>query len=100
MLNNQPMGFYNPATLVKDAQRHGLRIKPIDVTRSDWRCKLHNLTLRLGLRYARGLRQSAGEALVRERARAPFASVEDLARRGPQLPKNELVLPGGNGAVT
>ncbi len=40
MLNNQPMGFYNPATLVKDAQRHGLRIKPIDITRSDWLCSL------------------------------------------------------------
>ena len=40
MLNNQPMGFYSPATLVKDAQRHGLRIRPIDVTCSDWLCTL------------------------------------------------------------
>src|SRR6187549_571107 len=40
ILNNQPMGFYSPATLVKDAQRHGLRIKPIDVTKSDWLCTL------------------------------------------------------------
>jgi error-prone DNA polymerase len=99
MLNNQPMGFYNPATLVKDAQRHGLRIKPIDVTTSDWRCTLDNLTLRLGLRYAHGLRQSAGEALVRERARAPFASVEDLARRVPELQKSELVLLAEIGAL-
>ena len=38
MLNNQPMGFYHPATLVKDAQRHGLRVLPIDVTKSDWVC--------------------------------------------------------------
>src|ERR1700726_142792 len=61
MLNNQPMGFYNPATLVKDAQRHGLRVKPIDVTRSDWLCKLDRIAepgkigerfaMRLGLRY-------------------------------------------------
>ncbi|HKV46726.1 MAG TPA: error-prone DNA polymerase, partial [Candidatus Acidoferrales bacterium] len=43
MLNNQPMGFYNPATLVKDAQRHGLRIKPIDITRSDWFCTLERI---------------------------------------------------------
>src|SRR6187549_3970228 len=40
ILNNQPMGFYSPATLVKDAQRHGLNIKPIDVTKSDWLCTL------------------------------------------------------------
>src|SRR5262249_31586424 len=40
MLNNQPMGFYSPATLVKDAQRHGLRVRPIDVTKSDWICTL------------------------------------------------------------
>jgi error-prone DNA polymerase len=99
ILNNQPMGFYNPATLVKDAQRHGLRIKPIDVTKSDWRCTLDNLTLRLGLCYARGLRQSAGEALVCERARAPFTSVEDLARRVPELQKSELVLLAEIGAL-
>src|SRR4030095_10575502 len=40
ILNNQPMGFYSPATLVKDAQRHGLKVKPIDVTKSDWLCTL------------------------------------------------------------
>src|SRR5437667_10767595 len=40
MLNNQPMGFYCPATLVKDAQRHGLKVKPIDITKSDWLCTL------------------------------------------------------------
>jgi len=69
------------------------------VTTSDWKCTLDNLTLRLGLRYARGLRQSAGEALVRERARAPFASVEDLARRVPELQKSELVLLAEIGAL-
>src|SRR5882724_143264 len=40
MLNNQPMGFYHPATLVKDAQRHGLHFRPIDVTRSEWNCTI------------------------------------------------------------
>ena len=44
MLNNQPMGFYSPATLVKDAQRHGLKTRPIDVTRSDWECTLEEGT--------------------------------------------------------
>jgi len=99
MLNNQPMGFYNPATLVKDAQRHGLKIKPIDVTKSGWPCTLEDLTLRVGLCYVRGLRQSAGEALVRERARAKFASVDDLARRVPELQKSELVLLAEIGAL-
>ena len=80
LLNNQPMGFYNPATLVKDAQRHGLRVKPIDVQRSDWFCTLEpesgsgaeRFALRLGLLYARGLRKESGEALVRARATSPF----------------------------
>src|SRR5262249_46889274 len=40
LLNNQPMGFYQPATLIKDAQRHGLTIEPIDITRSNWACSL------------------------------------------------------------
>ena len=48
MLNNQPMGFYQPATLVKDAQRHGLRVRPIDVTCSDWLCKLEPREFSIG----------------------------------------------------
>ena len=59
LLNNQPMGFYQPSTMVKDAQRHGLKIRPIDVTCSDWPCTLEKqpqgFAVRLGLRYARGL---------------------------------------------
>ncbi len=55
MLNNQPMGFYSPAVLVKDAQRHGLRVLPVDITRSEWDCTLENMNLRLGLRYVRRL---------------------------------------------
>jgi error-prone DNA polymerase len=46
LLNNQPMGFYHPATIVKDAQRHGLKILPIDVTKSDWKCKLEEVVSR------------------------------------------------------
>ncbi len=74
LLNNWPMGFYHPATIVKDAQRHGLRVKPVDVTRSDWNCTLepadegHASTLRIGLRYVRGLQQASAEALVHQRA--------------------------------
>src|SRR5208283_5036059 len=40
LLNNQPMGFYHPSTIVKDAQRHGLRVKPVDIMRSEWQCTL------------------------------------------------------------
>jgi error-prone DNA polymerase len=87
MLNNQPMGFYHPSTLIKDAQRHGLRVKPVDVTVSDWLCTLEMPALRLGLRYVRGLREEAGQAIVRRR---PFASIDDLVRRVPELRKDEL----------
>src|SRR2546430_16354964 len=87
MLNCWPMGFYSPATLVKDAQRRGVRVRPIDAARSDWLCTLERigpeeeLRLRLGLRYARGLRETVGKKIVEERARAPFASIADLAAR-------------------
>jgi len=99
MLNNQPMGFYSPATLVKDAQRHGLKIKPIDVTKSDWLCTLEGDALRIGMRYIKGMRESAAQAIVRERAAAPFTSVDDLARRVPELQKRELVFLAEVGAL-
>jgi DNA polymerase III alpha subunit len=188
LLNNQPMGFYHPSTLVKDAQRHGLKVLPMDVTRSDWKCTLEptchpergrtireadrpaeskdpcafltastldfqdrcdnsigqceqrfggrgpstpqshslrerdccaqddntrtelqtpnrhqklkpNIALRLGLKYTRGLREPAGQALVRERSLAPFASVQDLVRRVPELRKDELTTLAEIGAL-
>ena len=65
MLNNQPMGFYHPATLVKDAQRHGVRFAPIDVQTSDWLCRVDpDGRVRLGLMYVNGLRQETGKALA------------------------------------
>ena len=71
LLNNQPMGFYSAATIVKDAQRHGLRVRPIDVTYSDWDCSLEEadgkIVMRVGLHYVRGLQQIAGESLVQAR---------------------------------
>jgi error-prone DNA polymerase len=156
LLNNQPMGFYSPATIVKDAQRHGLKVLPVDVMKSEWGCTLeHSVSpqqsvgkpddgrsslvvgqdkgdvnsmrsssegakdyspqrkpwvreenrqvpegrknpiqntpqLRLGLRYVRGLHQEAGQAITRERNRAPFHSIHDLVQRVPELRKNEL----------
>jgi len=157
LLNNWPMGFYHPATVVKDAQRHGLRVKPVDVTRSDWNCTLEevekvepsqppeashpersrpireanqpaeskdpyfstkiapisdrrhthnaesgaksNFALRIGLRYVRGLQQAAAEALMQQRARSPFVSVEDLAHRVPQLTRDNLAILAAIGAL-
>src|SRR5437773_6330671 len=65
MLNNQPMGFYHPSTLVKDAQRRGVRFHPIDVQISDWNCTVEaDGAIRLGLRYVHGLRQQAGKAIA------------------------------------
>jgi error-prone DNA polymerase len=103
MLNNQPMGFYRPATLVKDAQRHGLKCKPIDLTRSDWNCTLEKIpdgfAMRLGLRYVKGLRQEIAPVLLRERAMRPFASVEDLKQRVPEIQKSELTALAEVGAL-
>ncbi|HEY3037363.1 MAG TPA: error-prone DNA polymerase [Pyrinomonadaceae bacterium] len=133
ILNNQPMGFYQPFTLVKDAQRHGLTVRPVDVTQSDWLCTIEqrgkredgkeergtgketekvetriygdagtqgqdhhlapdtqNLVLRLGLRYVKGLREESGRAIVRARAQGPFANIDDLHHRVPELRKDEM----------
>ncbi|HAF14208.1 MAG TPA: error-prone DNA polymerase [Blastocatellia bacterium] len=175
ILNNQPMGFYQPFTLVKDAQRHGLQVRPVDVTRSDWLCTIEDegadgetqrygdagtrgrqeqfntkqsqrdemfidksicdsfgahlwakelsrsygasssfisshsinispprgfsqkdfkdergFTLRLGLRYVKGLKEESGRAIVRARAQGPFLSIDDLHHRVPELRKDEL----------
>jgi error-prone DNA polymerase len=167
LLNNQPMGFYHPSTIVKDAQRHGLRVKPVDITCSDWLCTLEvegsttmwdgfegarlkprrkqeessalaaedtriasatevprrlkpiserglvgvpegtplqnqnakSLALRMGFRYAKGLREVTARAILRERNRRPFASIADLACRVPELRRNELVLLASIGAL-
>ncbi|MDQ6708551.1 MAG: error-prone DNA polymerase [Acidobacteriota bacterium] len=96
LLNNQPMGFYHPAVLIKDAQRHGLRVLPADVTRSEWNCTLEDKNLRLGLRYVKGLRAEAGAAIVRAR---PFADIDDLARRVPELRKDEMAKLAETGAL-
>jgi error-prone DNA polymerase len=153
LLNNQPMGFYSPATIVKDAQRHSLKMLPVDVMCSEWKCTLETvatktlviptperkrgaeeprfpsalnawssqllspgkmpqhesardgvaenstIALRMGLRYVRGLREEAAQALLRERTRAPFASIHDLTRRVPELRKDELTTLAEIGAL-
>jgi DNA polymerase-3 subunit alpha len=96
LLNAYPMGFYHPATLVKDGQRHGVRFLPVDVTRSAWKCTIEEGAIRIGLRYVMGLRQESGERLVAGR---PFAYVADVAQRG-MLRKNELEALAHGGALS
>jgi error-prone DNA polymerase len=78
LLNNQPMGFYHPATLVKDAQRHGVRFTPVDVQHSSWPCEVdEDGSVRLGLNYVRGLRRHIGVAIG---AAAAGTGTRDQAR--------------------
>ncbi|HHI77324.1 MAG TPA: error-prone DNA polymerase, partial [Gammaproteobacteria bacterium] len=88
LLNSQPMGFYQPAQLVRDAREHGVEVRPVDVRRSDWDCTLEpsaadpeRPALRLGLRLVRGLSRAGAERLVAARAQGGFADVPDLAGR-------------------
>jgi error-prone DNA polymerase len=90
LLNNQPMGFYTPATIVKDAQRHGLKIKPVCVSQSDWRCTVvDDNTVHLGFCIVNGLRQEHADELVRQRQAQQFDSLDDFKTRAP-LSKDEL----------
>jgi len=105
ILNNQPMGFYSAAVLVKDAQRHGLRVKPIDIQVSAWECTVEHepdggALDAHGLGYAKGLRRQAAEALLAARAQdGPFRSADDLALRVPELNRKELTLLARIGAL-
>jgi len=107
LLNNQPMGFYTPATIVKDAQRHGVKVKPVCVMKSNWRCSVISDqrpspqsspwvrrggreasvrvvdAVRLGFCVVNGLREEYGEELVRQRQDRQFESLEDFKRRVP-----------------
>jgi error-prone DNA polymerase len=89
MLNSQPLGFYAPAQLVREARRQGVEVCPADVRCSDWDCTLEppaddaslQPALRLGLRLVKGLTREGAQRLVAARAQAAFTSVDDLARR-------------------
>jgi error-prone DNA polymerase len=90
LLNAQPMGFYAPATIVGDAARHGLELRPIDVTRSTWDCTLEltdglgngfEYAVRMGLRWVKGVQRADVQRIVAARAALAFGSTEDFVRR-------------------
>jgi error-prone DNA polymerase len=88
LINSQPMGFYAPAQITQEVQRHGVKILPVDVASSDWDCTLipacdhgSQPALRLGLRLVHGLKHTDADRLLAERARQPFASIDELAAR-------------------
>ena len=101
MFNNYPLGFYNAATLVKDAQRHGLHFIALDINRSQYEFTVEDVAgdkqVRVGLNFVRGLRKEVGEMIVAERVRTgsgsdwvPFTSIEDLVDRVPLINKREV----------
>jgi error-prone DNA polymerase len=95
LLNSQPMGFYAPAQIVRDAREHGVEVRHPDVNASDWDATLEvrdgqtRRALRLGLRAIDGFREAGPETLVKEREIAPFADLEDLRLRA-KLPPTAL----------
>jgi error-prone DNA polymerase len=90
LINSQPMGFYSPGTIVKDAERHGVEVLPVRVDASDWDCTLEGVdgrvhgeppALRLGLRLVGGLGKEAGRRVERARRERALSSIEDLVAR-------------------
>ena len=98
LLNSQPMGFYAPHTLVDDAKRHRVEVRPVDVNASHWDCTLEQGALRLGMRLVKGLRQETGKKIEsareggnqRQKRNGLFQDIGDLARRA-RVPRHELV---------
>jgi error-prone DNA polymerase len=90
LLDSQPLGFYAPAQIVRDAMNHGVEVRPIDVTTSDWHCTLEpssadrsKPSVRLGLELVAGFNEAAGNRIMAARIEQPFTDAEDLARRAP-----------------
>jgi error-prone DNA polymerase len=100
ILNNKPMGFYSPSTLVKDAQRHGLRVKPVHVNESDWLCTVEDRnTMRLGLNYVRGMNKEVATAIVQQRERGRYRTVDELRRRVPSVRRDQMTTLASVGAL-
>ena len=102
LLNSQPMGFYAPSQLTQDARRHGVEIRPVDVTVSNWDCTLEQVdgghALRLGLRLVKGLSRNGGEGLTAARTQRPLRDTDDLAHRA-RLNQTDLQALAAAGAL-
>ena len=102
LLNSQPMGFYAPSQLTQDARRHGVEIRPVDVTVSNWNCTLEQVdgghALRLGLRLVKGLSRNGGEGLTAARTQRPLRDTDDLAHRA-RLNQTDLQALAAAGAL-
>ena len=104
LINSQPMGFYAPAQLVRDAREHGVEVQPVDVLISNWDCTLegnlrHAPVLRLGLRLVKGFSEAGAQRLVAAREDAPFKDAQDLAHRA-RLNSKDLEALGAANALT
>ncbi len=107
LLNAQPMGFYTPATIVEDARRHEVEVRPVDVRVSHWDCTLEpkngedqdgeadQLAVRMGLRYIKGLAEAEGQRLALTNRAAPFADLADFVRRSALSERNLVALAEG-----
>lgn len=89
IINSQPMGFYAPAQLIQDAQRHGVKVLPVDVNRSNWDCTIENGKLRLGLRMIVGLSLSTAQQVEAARSSGLFRSMDEFYQRT-KLPRPQV----------
>ena len=99
LINSQPMGFYSASTILQDAQRHEVKLLPVDITISDWDCACPRpKEIRLGLRLVNELGEDAGKRIEAARSERPFISIDDLTARV-KLGKKELVALAESGAL-
>ena len=81
LLNNQPMGFWQPSVIITDAQRHGIKVLSVDIEQSEAKCTIENGFLRLGLQYVKGVRDKASARILDAREQGAFKSLEDFCQR-------------------
>ena len=104
LLNASPLGFYSEGQLIRDAIRHGVEVRPVDVMFSDYDSKLEDIetkpAVRLGLRLIRGMREVAARRIMLARANAPFSSAEDLCQRARLEQPVMKLLAGGDALMS
>jgi error-prone DNA polymerase len=99
LLNNQPMGFYSPATLIKDAQRFRIKVRPVSIVDSEWLCTVESDTsFRLGFCLTHGINQAHGEQMINARQQKPFQNIQDFRERT-SFDRDELRILAKTGAL-